>query len=84
MNQATAQRIAEHRDILKGLDAQIARLDREEDELFGRIIRAKDRDEAQVVFDALAKAKGHKDKAGILKKVLVRYDYLCDRSLMQI
>ncbi|RMZ06037.1 hypothetical protein D0860_05681 [Hortaea werneckii] len=68
MNQTTAQRSAEHRDILKGLDAQISRLEREEDELFGRIIRAKDREDAQVVFDALAKVKGQKDKAEILKK----------------
>lgn len=69
MDGITAQRVAEHRDILKGFDAQIVRLDREEDELFGRIIRAKGRDDAQVVFDALAKVKAQKEKLGTLKKV---------------
>ncbi|RMX88038.1 hypothetical protein D0869_01919 [Hortaea werneckii] len=68
MDGNTAPRVAEHRDILKGFDAQIARLGREEDELFGKIIRAKDREGAQVVFDGLAKVKGQKEKLGTLKK----------------
>ncbi|KAI7279687.1 hypothetical protein KC345_g5192 [Hortaea werneckii] len=64
MDETTVRRLVEHRDILQGLDAQIARLDREEDELFGRIIRARDRDEAQVVFDALAKVKERRQRLG--------------------
>lgn len=51
---APSRCVVEHRDILEGFDAQIARLDHE-DELFRRIIGARNRDEAQVVFDALAK-----------------------------
>lgn len=82
MDGTTAQRVAEHRDILKGFDAQITRLDREEDELFGRIIRAKDREDAQVVFDGLAKVKAEKEKLEMLKKVRVRYEYLSDVLLM--
>lgn len=69
MNQTTAPRIVEHRDILKGFDAQIARLDREEDELFEKLERGQTRDEAQVVYDALTKVKGQKEKLVTLKKV---------------
>ncbi|KAI7154775.1 hypothetical protein KC316_g825 [Hortaea werneckii] len=68
MDGTTAQRVAEHRYILKGFDAQIARLDRDEDELFEKIITAKDRDDAQVVFDGLAKVKAQKEKLGTLRK----------------
>ncbi|KAI6876569.1 hypothetical protein KC338_g38 [Hortaea werneckii] len=64
MDETTVRRLVEHRDILQGFDAQIARLDREEDELFGRIIRARNRDEAQVVFDALAKVKERRQRLG--------------------
>ncbi|KAI7280492.1 hypothetical protein KC343_g195 [Hortaea werneckii] len=68
MDQVTEQDVSEHRDVLKGLDAQIARLTRREDELFRKMERGQSRDEAQAVFDGLAKTKAQKEKLGTLRK----------------
>ncbi|KAI7011888.1 hypothetical protein KC318_g5531 [Hortaea werneckii] len=62
MEKVSEQEVAEHRDVLKGLDAQIARLTRREDELFKKVERGQSRDEAQAVFDALTEAKERRQR----------------------
>lgn len=62
MDKIRNQEVAEHRDVLKGLDAQIARLTRREDDLFKKMERGQSRDEAQSIFDALTKAKEQRQR----------------------
>ncbi|KAI6843196.1 hypothetical protein KC340_g1431 [Hortaea werneckii] len=62
MEKVTEQEVAEHRDVLKGLDAQIARLTRREDELFKKMERGQSRDEAHEVFDGLTKIKEQRQR----------------------
>ncbi|KAI7160517.1 hypothetical protein KC349_g3450 [Hortaea werneckii] len=64
MDETTVRRVVEHRNILEGFDAQIARLVREEDELFEKIILANNREDAQVVFDALTQVKERRQRLG--------------------
>lgn len=69
MDETTVRRVVEHRNILEGFDAQIARLDREEDDLFEKIILANNREDAQVVFDALTKVKERRQRLGKERQV---------------
>ncbi|KAI7502698.1 hypothetical protein KC367_g2015 [Hortaea werneckii] len=62
MDKIRNEEVAEHRDVLKGLDAQIARLTRREDDLFKKMERGQSRDEAQSIFDALTKAKEQRQR----------------------
>ncbi|GAB1738737.1 hypothetical protein NU219Hw_g3532t1 [Hortaea werneckii] len=68
MEKVTDQEVAEHRDVLKRLDAQIARLTRREDELFKKMERGQSRDEAQAVFDRLTKTKEQRQRVEIERK----------------
>lgn len=62
MDQVKKQEVSEHRDVLKGLDAQIARLTRREDKLFKQMERGPSRDEAQAIFDRLTKVKEQRQR----------------------
>lgn len=82
MEKVTEQEVAEHRDVLKGLDAQIARLTRREDELFKKMERGQSRDEAHEVFDGLTKIKEQRQRVEKERQVRLMFPHHCSGRIV--